>query len=240
MKVQKIEQLTSLLKESKYTVVFTGAGMSTESNLPDFRSAQGLWSKFDPYKLATTDAMRNNREEFKEFYSLRMKDLQKTEPHQGHYLLAEWEQKGIIQSFITQNVDGFHQRAGSKKVAELHGTLRHSHCHRCGTIYSNEAFMADDDKCTCGGLLRPSVVLFGESLPDEALEMAQFETDRAELFIVLGSSLQVSPANYYPSIAKRNGAKLVIVNMEDTPLDNRADLLITNCKIGEVLKEVVI
>ncbi len=237
---EKIEQLSRLLKESKYTVVFTGAGMSTESNLPDFRSAQGLWSKFDPYKLATTEAMRNNREEFKEFYSLRMKDLLKTEPHQGHYLLADWEQKGVIQSIITQNVDGFHQRAGSEKVAELHGTLRHSHCHRCGAIHSNEAFLSGDDQCNCGGLLRPSVVLFGESLPDEELEMAQLETDRAEVFIVLGSSLQVSPANYYPSLAKRNGAKLVIVNMEETPLDGRADLLIHHRKIGEVLKEVVI
>ena len=229
-----------LLQESNYTVIFTGAGMSTESNLPDFRSAaSGLWNKFNPMELATIDAMRNNTKEFKEFYTMRIEALQDVQPHMGHTILAEWEEKGQIQSVITQNVDGFHQRAGSKKVAELHGTLRHCHCNDCGQIYDNEQFVNNDTKCKCGGMIRPSVVLFGENLPEEALDFAEVEARKAELFIVLGSSLQVSPANYFPSIAKRNGAKLVIVNMEPTPLDGIADLVIHGRKIGEVLGELV-
>ncbi|MFT9486590.1 NAD-dependent deacetylase [Tepidibacillus infernus] len=231
--------LKKLLNESNYTVIFTGAGMSTESNLPDFRSAaSGLWNKFDPLKLATVNAMRNNQEEFKEFYTMRIEAVQNTEPHIGHYIFAEWEEKGLIQSIITQNVDGFHQRAGSKKVAELHGTLRHCNCHDCGQIYPNERFLNNETTCKCGGFIRPSVVLFGENLPDEALDMAEAEAKKADLFIVFGSSLQVSPANYFPSIAKRNGAKLVIVNMEPTPLDDMADLVINGRKIGVVLMEL--
>ncbi|MFV9509731.1 NAD-dependent deacylase [Tepidibacillus sp. LV47] len=234
-----MDNLKKLLHESNYTVIFTGAGMSTESNLPDFRSASiGLWNKFDPSKLATIDAMKNNREEFREFYTMRMKAIQNTKPHIGHHILATWEKNGLIKSIITQNVDGFHQQAGNKKVVELHGTLRHCHCHLCGKIYCNERFINNETKCKCGGFIRPSVVLFGENLPEEALEMAEKETKKSDLFIVLGSSLQVSPANYFPSIAKRNGARLVIVNMEPTPLDDQADIVIHHRKIGDVLKEL--
>lgn len=234
-----MNSLAQLISESNYTVIFTGAGMSTESNLPDFRSAaSGLWNKFDPKQLATVQAMKNNREDFKAFYTKRMEDIKKTEPHIGHFILGEWEEKGVIKSIITQNVDGFHQRAGNKKVAELHGTLRHSHCNSCGQIYNNELFINNEAKCNCGGFIRPSVVLFGESLPEEAIEMAEEETSKADLFIVLGSSLQVSPANYFPSIAKENGAKLAIINMESTPLDDISDIVINNKKIGEVLKEL--
>lgn len=213
--------------------------MSTESGLPDFRSAaQGLWKFKNPQALASVQALRHNQKEFFQFYQERIKGLKACQPHQGHYILAKWEQKGFIKSIITQNVDGFHRQAGSKQVAELHGTLLHVHCQDCATSYPNTMYLNNQFKCSCGGVLRPSVVLFGESLPVTELEMAESESRRADLFIVLGSSLQVSPANYFPQLAKQRGAKLVIVNMEPTELDDLADLVIQNRKIGEVLAEL--
>lgn len=224
---------------SNHTVVFTGAGMSTESGLPDFRSAnQGLWQQKDPSQVASVSALNNNVEEFIEFYRKRVIGVNEYHPHRGHQLLGEWEDRGLIQAIITQNVDGFHQQAGSKQVAELHGTLQRVHCNSCGTVYSSTEYANGTYQCiACGGLLRPSVVLFGEMLPEEAFNRAFEEAARAELFIVLGSSLTVTPANQFPLIAKENGARLVIVNQEKTPLDQHADEVIHDRKIGEVLAE---
>jgi NAD-dependent deacetylase len=153
--------------------------------------------------------------------------------------LAEWETAGLIKGVITQNVDGFHQQAGSKQVAELHGSLRTVHCSVCGRRFPAERYLsAEGTLCDCGGFLRPSVVLFGESLPVKALTQAETMVSQADFCLVLGSSLQVSPANFYPQLAKENGARLVIVNMEPTELDHIADLVINGRKIGEVLQEV--
>lgn len=226
------------LRKSNHTVVFTGAGMSTESGLPDFRSAnQGLWQQKDPSQVASVQALNNNVEEFIDFYRKRVLGVKEYEPHRGHRILAEWEKQGRIHSIITQNVDGFHQQAGSQKVAELHGTLQKVHCQTCGISYSSEEFLDGSYRCSCGGILRPSVVLFGEMLPEQPFEMAFDEASRADLFIVLGSSLSVTPANQFPLIAKENGAKLVIANQEATPLDGYADLVINNRQIGDVLAE---
>ncbi|MDN7227569.1 NAD-dependent deacylase [Planococcus sp. N064] len=227
------------LLSSNHTVVFTGAGMSTESGLPDFRSAnQGLWQQKDPSQVASVSALNNNVEEFIEFYRKRVIGVNEYHPHRGHQLLAKWEDRGLIQAIITQNVDGFHQQAGSKQVAELHGTLQKVHCNSCGTVYSSTEYANGTYQCiACGGLLRPSVVLFGEMLPEEAFNRAFEEAARAELFIVLGSSLTVTPANQFPLIAKENGARLIIVNQEETPLDQYADEVIRDRKIGEVLAE---
>lgn len=231
--------LAQWLKDSNHTVVFTGAGMSTESGLPDFRSARtGLWNKVDPTRLASIDALENNQEEFRTFYQKRLQSVQDYKPHAGHELLAKWEKMGLVQAIITQNVDGFHHQAGSKNVIELHGTLRTVHCHTCGRSYPSRVFAEGHGTCECSGFLRPSVVLFGEMLPYDAVEQAEVETAKADLFIVLGSSLTVSPANFFPVEAKENGAKLVIVNMEETDYDDMADLVINERKIGEVLQQV--
>ncbi|CAM3485270.1 NAD-dependent protein deacetylase [Aeromicrobium ponti] len=227
------------LKESKYTVILTGAGMSTESGLPDFRSAgNGMWNKKDPGKIASTEALNYNVNEFIEFYRHRVTGLKECKPHKGHYILANWEKRGILQSIITQNVDGFHGLAGSRNIAELHGNLQTLHCQVCKKEYPSEEYLHDHYECTCGGVLRPSIVLFGEMLPDQALDFAAEESEKAELFIVLGSSLTVTPANQFPLIAKQIGAKLVIVNMEPTDFDIYADEVIHNRKIGEVLEEL--
>lgn len=211
--------------------------MSTESGLPDFRSSgTGLWTKKDPSKIASTKALNENVKEFTEFYRERVLGVKEFGPHRGHYILAEWEEKGIIQSIITQNVDGFHQLAGSKRVAELHGTLQKLHCQSCGKEYDSEEYVNREYYCSCGGILRPSVVLFGEMLPQDAFQMAVEEAEKAELFIVLGSSLTVTPANQFPLLAKQSGAKLVIVNLDPTPLDMYADEVIHGKKIGELLK----
>lgn len=230
--------LIDLLHDSDYTVVFTGAGMSTESGLPDFRSANsGLWNQLNPSEVASTEALNDHVDEFTAFYRERVLGVKEYGPHQGHFILADWEKQGLVQSIITQNVDGFHQEAGNKRVAELHGTLQKLRCQACGKTYDSEAYIKQEYDCECGGLLRPSIVLFGETLPVEAFQMAQAEAEKAALFIVLGSSLSVTPANMFPQIAKQHGAKLVIVNREPTPLDAYADLVINEQEIGNVLKE---
>ncbi len=230
--------LTELFKKSRHTVVLTGAGMSTESGLPDFRSAlDGMWNEVDPLQLASRDAMQHERHMFVRFYKQRIKKLKEASPHQGYYHLAEWERNGEIKSILTQNVDGFHQLSGSKNVAEMHGSLRVMYCDDCGEQSSSDRYLADVLECHCGGFNRPGVVLFGEPLPLNAIHQAKIEAKKADLFIVLGSSLQVAPANVFPMEAKRNGAKLVIVNEEETDYDKVADLVIHD-KIGKVLADL--
>jgi NAD-dependent deacetylase len=231
--------LVDLLEKSNYIVVYTGAGMSTESGLPDFRSANtGLWEKEDPTKIASTEALNRDVEKFFQFYRERVLGVKDCKPHKGHDILAKWEKDGLIQSIITQNVDGFHSEAGSKNVMELHGTLQKVHCETCKKEYGNEMYESESFYCECGGKLRPSIVLFGEGLPEETFMRAVQESENADLFIVLGSSLTVTPANQFPLIAKENGAKLLIVNMDPTHFDELADVVINDKRIGEVLSEI--
>ncbi|KJE26567.1 NAD-dependent deacetylase [Geobacillus kaustophilus] len=231
--------IASWLATSRRTVVLTGAGMSTESGLPDFRSPRtGLWARFNPSELATVEALHHRRESFVEFYQYRIRTLQECQPHDGHRLLADWERRGLVHTIITQNVDGFHQEAGSQRVIELHGSLRTVHCQRCGQSKPSFVYLHGIWTCECGGVLRPSVVLFGEPLPEKAIDQAWKAARQADLFVVLGSSLQVSPANQLPIVAKRSGAKLVIINWEPTELDDLANAIIHQRKIGEVLNEL--
>lgn len=231
--------LSTWLKQSKHTVIFSGAGMSTESGVPDFRSKNGLWQGKDPTKLASTEALRYNREEFVAFYKKRIEVLQGITPHKGYDILNKWANNGLVKAVITQNTDGLHEKTCSIPVYPIHGTIGQLHCERCGEKYAAELYVQDETVCTrCGGFMRPSVVLFGESLPVDVLEAAIAEAEQADLFIVLGSSLVVSPANSFPLIAKQNGAKLVIINFDPTPLDHYADVVINERKIGDVLVEV--
>lgn len=208
------------------TVILTGAGMSTASGLPDFRGRNGLWKNRDPRLLASVSAMENNREEFAEFYRHRIRMLEGVEPNAGHRFLAEWEERGFLKGIITQNVDGLHQAAGSKNVHELHGNLRKVRCSSCRASFASGVFLERTDCPDCGGMLRPGVVLFGENLPDQPMEESGALSGSAGCFLVLGSSLEVSPANGYPMIAKRSGAKLFIINMTPTHLDSLADAVI--------------
>lgn len=205
----EIKRLASWLAHAQAATVFTGAGMSTESGLPDFRSAGGLWKQHRRFEeLASVSALRHDFPEFVEFYRWRIRMLQGVEPHGGHRLIARWQREGRVKALITQNVDGLHARAGSPKAIELHGTLRRVRCQDCAREAAAETFLeADGTTCEhCGGKRRPAVVLFGEALPESALQQAQAASERADLFIVMGSSLQVSPANYFPQVARSRGA----------------------------------
>ena len=230
--------LAAILQQAKSVVVFTGAGMSTESGLPNFRSNNGLWRHVSPERLASTAALNDNVEQFFEFYRTRVQGVRGCEPHQGHRILAKWQAAGIIDTIITQNVDGFHTAANSSDVLELHGTLRTVHCQNCQKEYPNTMYEKRAYYCTCGGTLRPSVVLFGEMLDQAVISQAVKKSESADLFIVLGSSLTVSPANQFPLLAYNHGAKLVIVNEEETPYDHIASSVIQNEKIGDFLARI--
>ncbi|OEF96187.1 SIR2 family NAD-dependent protein deacylase [Desulfuribacillus alkaliarsenatis] len=233
--MNNIDLLVDWISEARITTIFTGAGMSTESGLPDFRSQNGLWKDKDPLSLASTDAINKNFKEFIGFYRERILQLNEYKANIGHAILAEWQTKGIINTIITQNVDGFHQQAGAKDVIELHGTLTKMRCLGCRKNYSSKDVLIDQETCaSCDGKLRPCVVLFGEQLPKMALDRAFLEAMRSDLFIVLGSSLEVSPANMLPLHAKESGAKFCIINRDETRMDKEADLIIRG-NIGEVL-----
>ncbi|MGI6751917.1 MAG: SIR2 family NAD-dependent protein deacylase [Anaerovoracaceae bacterium] len=229
-----IEKLAEMMKNSKYTVVLTGAGMSTESGIPDFRSEGGWWRKINPATVATVDALENNYELFKEFYKHRFESLQPCSPNVGHHVLASWENRGLIKSVMTQNVDGLHRKAGNVKVHELHGSIENVYCHTCGKKHDKDDFIAEKPCRKCGGKLRPGVVLFGESLPALPWENAYREIETSDLLLVIGTSLNVSPVNTLPLVA---GGERVLINMESTGFDNRFNLII-NDKAGSVLNKV--
>lgn len=217
-------------------VVFSGAGISTESGVPDFRSAAGLWKKYDPSVLATTDALATNYKLFREFYQMRINGLNGVLPNAGHNIIAEWEKRQQLKAVITQNVDGLHQTAGSQNVVELHGRLTAIRCEDCSQDGNVEDFMNDKECKKCGGRLRPGVVLFGEMLNEDNLDKANELAANCSTFIVLGSSLVVSPANMYPRLAKRKGAALAIINRDPTDQDDIADVVV-HSSIGEFLTE---
>lgn len=237
--VEQAKKLADYLKQSHATVVFTGAGMSTESGLQDFRSAnKGMWNHRHPLELASVHAMNENRSAFIRFYQWRMEEMLRHQPNEGHRILAKWERDGRVKGIITQNVENYHEKAGTKHVVKLHGDLGTLSCTNCQKQYDAQLYLSPHNKttCDCGSFIRPNIVLFGEMLPTMALEKAYKWLDETDLFIVLGSSLQVSPANQFPVLAKQNGAKLVIVNHDPTPLDSSADLII-HFSIGDVLRQ---
>ncbi|WP_338603354.1 NAD-dependent protein deacetylase [Sulfolobus tengchongensis] len=223
------EKIAEEIFSSTYGIAFTGAGISTASGIPDFRGPQGLWKKYSP-ELATIEYFEKDPKGFWEFYSLRMRGLFDAQPNKAHYALAELEKMGLIKAIITQNIDGLHQKAGSRNVIELHGTMRRSYCASCLKVYDSSLVLKMVEsgnippKCECGGIIRPDVVLFGEPVKNiyEALSIA-YDSD---LVLSIGSSLTVYPANLIPQVVKERGGKLIILNMEETPLDNVADYVI--------------
>ncbi|MEA3508276.1 MAG: NAD-dependent deacylase [Synergistota bacterium] len=216
-----LSKIAGYLKKGEVAVL-TGAGMSTASGLPDFRGKAGLWKNRDPRVLASLTSMENSPDEFYEFYRSRINALEGVKPNRGHYILSEWRHRGLLEGLVTQNVDGLHQEAGSSEVWELHGNLKEVRCARCRKAYESSLMMKQRECPGCSGPLRPNVVLFGEQLPGRPLEEAERLATSAGCFLVLGSSLEVSPANWFPSLARRSGADLFIVNRTPTPLDGVA------------------
>lgn len=220
---KKIENLSKFLKESQYTVVLTGAGISTDSGVPDFRSEDGWWKKINPAEVATIDALENNYDLFREFYKYRVKLLKSVKFNTGHKILADWEKEGLIKAVATQNVDGFHKDAGSKNVYELHGSVSDIVCASCGKGNQLDNLMNDKLCEECGGKIRPGVVLFGEGLPSDVWDKAYEEIAESDLLVVIGTSLNVSPVNSLPFAAR---SKKVLINKDKTQSDNIFDIVI--------------
>ncbi len=240
---QEIEKVSELLQNSEYTVCLTGAGVSTASGIPDFRTpGKGIWSKINPIEVTSIDAFRENPARFYHFYRPRIEELENVAPNQAHYALVRLEQSNYLQKIITQNIDNLHQKAGSQNVLEIHGNLSQAICTRCGTKISSQLLLEKIKEnsqqipyCRCGGIFKPDVVLFGEVLSN--LDEAITEASKADLFIVIGSSLQVSPANLLPEYSLARQGDLIIINYMETPLDYKAALVI-NQDVGLFLFKV--
>lgn len=234
------KRLKEWIGSSSNIVFFGGAGVSTESGIPDFRSEDGLYrQKYDypPETIISHSFYKRYPEEFYRFYKERM-IFPEAKPNKAHLALARLEEQGKLKAVITQNIDGLHQAAGSKEVLELHGSIHRNFCTRCGEFYGLDAVMQADGvpKCSCGGIIKPDVVLYEEGLDTETIRKAIDYISRADVLIVGGTSLVVYPAagliDYY------RGNKLVLINRSETAADNRADLVIHE-KIGEVFGQVL-
>ena len=237
--MEKMEQLKQWVSESNRIVFFGGAGVSTESGIPDFRSVDGLYSQkfeYPPETIISHSFYERRPEYFFRFYREKMLPLGFA-PNITHKVLARWEQEGKLSAVVTQNIDGLHQKAGSKRVYELHGSVLRNYCVRCGKFHSAE-FVRDSDgvpKCTCGGTVKPDVVLYEEGLDQDTIEKSVMAIAQADLLIVAGTSLTVYPAagliRYYP------GKRLVLINRDATPYDSYANLVFHE-SLGKIFQQL--
>jgi NAD-dependent deacetylase len=237
-------RLAQLIRERQPCVVLTGAGVSTESGIPDFRSPGGLWAKFDPLEYGSIEAFRADPLKVWSFYKPRVAMLTEARPNPAHLALAELERLGLVKAVVTQNIDLLHERAGSEDVVEVHGSIRTATCPGCSERYPLETVLelladADAPACrACGALLKPDVIFFGELLPPAAIERASELARRAALLLVVGSALEVYPVAALPEETLASGGALAIVNRGPTPYDHRAAVRVEGAA-GEVLPAVV-
>lgn len=243
---QAIQRLAQWLANSRGAVAFTGAGISTPSGIPDFRSAEsGLWKNCDPMEVASIYGFRRNPRAFYDWVHPLTSTTFTAQPNAAHHALVELEQRGILQGIITQNIDMLHTRAGNQTVYELHGHMREATCINCFEVYDGipilEQFIRDHaiPRCpACDGVLKPNVILFGEQLPIRILQDAQKAARTCDVMVVVGSSLEVAPASEIPIIAKRCGAKVAIINLSPTDMDHHADVVIHG-DAAEILPSIV-
>ena len=234
-----LEQLQRVIDNSKRIVFFGGAGVSTESGIPDFRSVDGLYNqKYDypPEQILSHTFFMHNTEEFYRFYRDKMLCLDK-KPNKAHLKLAELERAGKLTAVVTQNIDGLHQAAGSKKVYELHGSVLRNYCMKCGKFHSAEYIKNSNGvpKCECGGVIKPDVVLYEEGLDDSTVTGALSAIQTADTLIIAGTSLTVYPAAGFISYFKGNN--IVLINRDETPFDSKANLVFHE-KVGELLYKI--
>lgn len=239
MNRELLDKLQNIIDNSDNIVFFGGAGVSTESGIPDFRSVDGLYNqkyKYPPETIISHSFYRSNPEEFYKFYKDKM-IFADAQPNKAHLKLAELEQAGKLKAVITQNIDGLHQKAGSKNVIELHGSVLRNYCERCRKFYDVDYIVKSDSvpKCSCGGTVKPDVVLYEEALKSEDMENAVKYISEADTLIIGGTSLVVYPAAGL--IRYFRGKNLVVINLSPTQSDKNADLLIAG-KIGEVLDSI--
>ena len=234
-----IEKFTDIVNKSENIVFFGGAGVSTESGIPDFRSVDGIYNqqyKFPPEEILSNTFFRRNTEEFYRFYRNKMLFLS-AKPNATHIKLAELEKIGKVRAVVTQNIDGLHQAAGSKNVYELHGSVHRNYCMKCHKFFDVETIAMSNGvpHCECGGIIKPDVVLYEESLNNDVIDKSIKSISTADVLIIGGTSLNVYPASGL--VRYFHGSSLVIINMAPTPMDKNADLLI-NEKIGEVFLKI--
>ncbi len=235
----KINKFKEWIEESDNIVFFGGAGVSTESGIPDFRSKDGLYNqhyKYPPEVILSHTFFINNTEEFYCFYKSKLNSL-KYNPNITHIKLVELEKKGKLQAIVTQNIDGLHQKAESKKVLELHGSIYRNYCMNCKKFYDAKYVFKSKGipKCSCGGIIKPDVVLYEEGLDETTIENAIRVIQNADMLIIAGTSLTVYPASSLINYFK--GKKLVLINKDSTPYDNKADLVI-NDSLGKVFSKI--
>lgn len=243
---KKITLIADKIKQGGKNIVFTGAGISTESGIPDYRSQGGIWDKFRPVYFDEFMSAREAREEYWRRWKALYKGITRAEPNAGHTAIARLDQMGLLEALITQNVDGLHQEAGlaDRKIIELHGNTRRIRCMSCRNITATEEVQARLNsgdaapECECGGYLKPDTISFGQAMPVDAVEKATALSHASDFFLVVGSTLLVQPAAHMPVYAKQNNAFLAIVNLSDTPCDNMCDVLIRD-KAGKVLQRIV-
>ncbi len=242
-----LDELKRLLAASTQAVVFTGAGISTESGIPDFRSPGGIWTKYQPIDFRDFLVSAEMRRETWRRKLATYPAFSKAQPNRGHRAVAHLVAQGKVAVVITQNVDGLHQQSGvpEEQVIELHGNGTYAKCLRCDRRYELEAMFAqfqvnqEPPTCgTCGGIIKPATISFGQPMPEEAMQQARMQAQDCDLFLAIGSSLVVYPAAAFPRIGKQNGARLVILNREPTDLDGLADLVL-HAEIGATLGEAV-
>ena len=236
---EKIQTFKQFINESNNIVFFGGAGVSTESGIPDFRSKDGLYNqqyKYPPEQILSHTFFMDNPEEFYQFYRAKMNSLQ-YEPNITHIKLAELEKEGKVKAVVTQNIDGLHQKAGSKQVYELHGSVLRNYCMDCHKFYeAKDVFESEGiPRCTCGGIIKPDVVLYEEGLDDETIRGAVKAIQEADLLIVAGTSLTVQPASSL--IHYFRGSNIVLINKDATPYDTMASLVI-NETMGKVFENI--
>jgi len=243
-----VDRVADLIIKAKSIVIFTGAGISTESGIPDFRSPGGIWDRFDPDDFTYQKFVADPESRRKQWQMLGEGGLTtEAKPNAAHYAIAELDRLGRLDCVITQNVDNLHQKAGlpSEKVFELHGNMQWAVCLSCGRRYPFEQIKVRLDEgeevpdCeACHGMLKPDAVFFGEPLPEKVLKEATLRSRNCDLFIVIGSTLVVYPAAYMPIYAVNSGAKLVIINLSSTPMDQQATALI-RAKAGETMLRII-
>jgi NAD-dependent deacetylase len=233
-----VEHLAELVRERQPCVVLTGAGISTESGIPDFRSPTGIWAQVDPMEVASIDAFLVDPVKVWDFYARRIGVLTEAQPNDGHFALAELEDGGRVRAVVTQNIDGLHQRAGSREVVEVHGSIRSASCLDCGNVVplADVVQLLPVPPCPrCGRILKPDVVMFGEFLDPAVIARASAFAVGARLLLVVGSSLEVYPVAGLPQETLAAGGSLAIVNRDETPYDARASVRIAG-GAGETLR----
>jgi NAD-dependent deacetylase len=233
-----VEQLAALVRARPPCVALTGAGISTESGIPDFRSPGGIWAQVDPMEVASIDGFLADPAKVWDFYAKRIDALREAQPNDGHRALAELEERGIVRAVITQNVDRLHERAGTRELVEVHGSLRNANCLNCGNVvpFDDVVPLLPVPECPrCGHVLKPGVVMFGELLDPRVMARALAFAVGARLLLVVGSSLEVHPVAGLPAETIAAGGALAIVNRDETPYDDRASVRIA-AGAGETLR----